>query len=121
MEAASVCRKLGVNVKIIEMDKRILNRVSSSETANYFRELHQNNGVEILERVTLDALIGETHVEKAILSDGTQMNIDLVIAGIGVLPNDNLASEAGLDIENGINKFNNDNFIKSKKSGYTIE
>ena len=102
LEAASVCRKLGVNVKIIEMDKRILNRVSSSETANYFRELHQNNGVEILERVTLDALIGETHVEKAILSDGTQMNIDLVIAGIGVLPNDNLATEAGLDIENGI-------------------
>jgi len=102
LEAAAVCRKLGVNVKIIEMDKRILNRVSSSQTANYFKELHKNHGVEVREGVTLDALLGETQVEKAILSDGTQMNIDFVIVGIGVLPNDNLASEAGLDIENGI-------------------
>jgi 3-phenylpropionate/trans-cinnamate dioxygenase ferredoxin reductase subunit len=102
LEAAAVCRKLGVNVKIIEMDKRILNRVSSSQTANYFKELHKNHGVEVREGVTLDTLLGETQVEKAILSDGTQMNIDFVIVGIGVLPNDNLASEAGLDIENGI-------------------
>jgi 3-phenylpropionate/trans-cinnamate dioxygenase ferredoxin reductase subunit len=102
LEAAAVCRKLGVNVKIIEMDKRILNRVSSSQTANYFKKLHKNHGVEVREGVTLDTLLGETQVEKAILSDGTKMNIDFVIVGIGVLPNDNLASEAGLDIENGI-------------------
>ena len=102
LEAAAVCRKLGVNVKIIEMDKRILNRVSSSQTANYFKKLHKNHGVEVREGVTLDTLLGETQVEKAILSDGAQMNIDFVIVGIGVLPNDNLASEAGLDIENGI-------------------
>ena len=102
LEAAAVCRKLEVDVTLIEMSDRILNRVSSLETADYFRKVHQDNGVRILENTILKSFVGDKEVTGAILQDGSKVSIDMVIVGIGILPNDNLASNAGIKIENGI-------------------
>ncbi|MBF9030733.1 FAD-dependent oxidoreductase [Rhodobacterales bacterium HKCCE3408] len=102
LEAAAVCSKKGMKVTLVEMAERILNRVACPETAAYFRALHAGHDVDIREGVGLDRLVGEGHVEGAVLSDGTEIKADLVIAGIGITPATALAEAAGIGIDNGI-------------------
>lgn len=102
LEAAAVGRKLGLSVTVVEMAPRILQRVAASETADYFRRLHRDNDVQILEGTGVDRLLGETRVLAVKLSDGRELPADFVIAGIGITPCDALASAAGIMIEDGI-------------------
>jgi len=103
LEAAAVARKLGLNVVLIEMADRILQRVAASETADIIRKLHQDHGVRILEKTGLTKLVGEDgRVRQAVLSTGETIDVDLVIVGIGVTPNDELARDSGLAVSNGI-------------------
>jgi 3-phenylpropionate/trans-cinnamate dioxygenase ferredoxin reductase component len=103
LEAAAVARKLGLEVTLIEMADRILARVAARETADAMRAIHEAQGVVIREKTGLTRLIGlDGQVKGAELSDGTVLDIDMVIVGIGVLPNDQLASEAGIETMNGI-------------------
>ncbi|SCX25115.1 Ferredoxin-NAD(P)(+) reductase fdr [Agrobacterium sp. DSM 25558] len=103
LEAAAVARQLGLDVTLIEMAERILQRVASSETATIMRDIHRARGVSIREKTGLTRLIGtDGRVSAAELSDGSMLDVDFVIVGIGVSPNDRLARESGLDIGNGI-------------------
>ena len=103
LEAAAVARQLGLEVTLIEMADRILQRVASSQTATIMRDIHEAHGVSIREKTGLVRLIGtDGHVSAAELSDGSTLEVDFVIVGIGVLPNDRLARDSGLDIGNGI-------------------
>ncbi|UHS56092.1 NAD(P)/FAD-dependent oxidoreductase [Agrobacterium vaccinii] len=103
LEAAAVARHLGLEVTLIEMADRILQRVAAPETARIMRDIHNAHGVSIREKTGLVRLIGtDGHVSAAELSDGTALDVDFVIVGIGVLPNDRLARDSGLDIGNGI-------------------
>ena len=63
---------------------------------------HQSNGVRILLNTGVKSINGGDHVESATLSDGTEVNCSKVIIGIGVIPNTELAEQAGLAIDNGI-------------------
>ncbi len=103
LEAAAVAAKLGLEVTVLEMAGRILQRVAAPETSDYVRALHQAHGVTILEGTGLDRLVGAGgHVVAAKLSDGREIPVDFVIVGIGILPATDLAEAAGLAIENGI-------------------
>lgn len=102
LEAAAVAAKLGLSVTLVEAGERILGRVASGETADYFRALHQAHGVDIREGTGLAALTGDGHVTGATLSDGTDLQIDFAIVGVGITPNTALAEAAGLAIDNGI-------------------
>ncbi len=103
LEAAAVARHLGLEVTVIEMAERILQRVAAKETADIMRVIHCDHDVVIREGTGLTRLIGKDgHVTAAELSDGSVIEVDFVIAGIGVAPNDQLAKEAGLDVANGI-------------------
>ncbi|SLN16638.1 Ferredoxin--NAD(P)(+) reductase fdr [Aquimixticola soesokkakensis] len=102
LEAAAVAAKLGLEVTLVEMSARILQRVASVETSDYFRDLHQRHGVTIRESCGLDHLEGTEAVERAVLSDGTLLEVDFVIVGVGILPDTDLAEMAGLTLENGI-------------------
>jgi 3-phenylpropionate/trans-cinnamate dioxygenase ferredoxin reductase subunit len=102
LEAAAVGAKLGLNVTVVEMAPRILQRVASPETSDYFRREHGAHGVRILENTGLDRLLGEGQVTGAKLSDGTEIAVDFAIVGVGITPATLLAEEAGLEIENGI-------------------
>ena len=102
LEAAAVASKMGLKVTLVEMAERILQRVAAPETSDYFRALHSDHGVEILEGIGLDTLLGDGAVSGARLSDGREIAADLVIAGIGIAPADDLAAKAGLIVENGI-------------------
>lgn len=102
LEAAAVAAKLGLNVTLVEMAERILQRVAAPETSDYFRDLHTGHGVRILEGVGLDHLEGDTRVSRAHLTDGSTLDIDFAIVGVGIQPSTSLAEAAGLTIENGI-------------------
>ena len=102
LEAAAVARKLGLEVTVLEMAPRILQRVAAPETSDYIRALHQAHGVTILESTGLDRLLGTGHVSGVRLQDGRELPADFVIAGVGILPGQALAEAAGLEIENGI-------------------
>ena len=102
LEAASVASKLGLQVTLVEMAERILQRVAALETSDYFRELHSSHGVDLREGIGLDRLLGEDVVEGARLTDGTELDVDFVIVGVGIAPASDLATAADLVIENGI-------------------
>jgi 3-phenylpropionate/trans-cinnamate dioxygenase ferredoxin reductase subunit len=102
LEAAAVARKLDLEVTVLEMAPRILQRVAAPETSDYIRALHQAHGVTILESTGLDRLLGTGHVSGVRLQDGRELPADFVIAGVGIIPGQALAEAAGLEIENGI-------------------
>ncbi|MEE9332916.1 MAG: FAD-dependent oxidoreductase [Granulosicoccaceae bacterium] len=103
LEAAAVARSFDCEVRVVEMAERILRRVACTETSNYFRTLHQSNGVVVNESLGLDHLEGDAgNVAKAFFTNGESMHVDAVVVGIGIEPNVQLAVDAGLVIDNGI-------------------
>src|SRR6056297_122196 len=102
LEAAAVAASRGLKVTLVEMAERILQRVAAKETSDYFRALHTQHGVDIREGVGLETLIGEGCVSGARLSDGSTLEVDFVIVGVGITPATALAEAAGLEVENGI-------------------
>ncbi|TYB82005.1 NAD(P)/FAD-dependent oxidoreductase [Maritimibacter fusiformis] len=102
LEAAAVAAKKGLKVTLVEMADRILGRVAAPETSAYFRKLHADHGVDIREGCGLTALGGTDRVTTAELSDGTTLDVDFVIVGVGIRPDTALAEAAGLEIDNGI-------------------
>jgi 3-phenylpropionate/trans-cinnamate dioxygenase ferredoxin reductase subunit len=103
LEAAAVARQLGLEVTLLEMAERILQRVAAAETSAYFRNLHQAHGVDLRESTRLTRLLGEDgKVRGAELESGEIIDADLVLVGIGGSPNIELAQAAGLECDNGI-------------------
>jgi 3-phenylpropionate/trans-cinnamate dioxygenase ferredoxin reductase subunit len=103
LEAAAVARHRGLEVTVIEMADRILQRVAAKETADIMRAIHETHDVVIREKTGLKQLIGrDGHVVGAELSDGSVIDVDFVVVGIGVAPNDQLAKDAGVEVGNGI-------------------
>lgn len=102
LEAAAVAAKKGLKVTLVEMADRILQRVAAPETSDYFRDLHRSHGVDIREGVGLDRLNGDGRVTSASLTDGTELNVDFVIVGVGISPSSALAEDAELAVDNGI-------------------
>ena len=102
LEAASVARMRGMSVVLLEAAQRLLSRVSCWDTALWFAAKHRDEGVTIQEEATLQALIGTERVEAALLTDGQRLAVDVVVCGIGVSPNTELAHDAGLVVNDGI-------------------
>ncbi|MDH3634542.1 MAG: FAD-dependent oxidoreductase [Gammaproteobacteria bacterium] len=103
LEAAASARQMGLEVTLLEMAERILQRVAAAATSSYFRELHLGHGVDLRESVRMTSLLGEGGiVSGAALETGEVIDADLVLVGIGSSPNTGLAQAAGLDCDNGI-------------------
>ena len=102
LEAAAVAATKGLEVTLVEMSDRILQRVAAPQTSDFFRNLHQSHGVDIREGVGLERIFGDRTVTGAALTDGSVLDLDFIIAGVGVTPATDLAEQAGLEIDNGI-------------------
>ena len=102
LEVAAVAAQRRLTVTVLEMASRILERVASAQTADYFRTLHAGHGVTIREGAVVTRIVGEDRVSGVELADGTIIEADFAIVGIGVVPNTHLAQEAGLAVDNGI-------------------
>ncbi|MEZ5946225.1 MAG: FAD-dependent oxidoreductase [Hyphomonas sp.] len=103
LEAAAVARQMGLDVTVLEMADRVLARVTSPIMSAFYENEHRAQGVTILTGARFDHFTGKDgHVTAAMLADGTELPADLVLVGIGILPNVELAKDAGLTIDNGI-------------------
>ncbi len=102
LEAAAVARLLGLEVVLIEMAERILQRVAAEQTSDYFRKLHRDQGVDMRESTSLIHLLEKDGKICAELENGETIDANLVLVGIGGSPNSELAEAAGLDCDNGI-------------------
>ena len=103
LEFAAVASKLGKNVQVLEAMDRVMARVVEPELSEFFTQLHQSHDVEIICNAQADELIGEGGSVAGVKTlDGRLLKTGLVVAGIGVLPNMELAEQAGLSCGNGI-------------------
>jgi 3-phenylpropionate/trans-cinnamate dioxygenase ferredoxin reductase component len=105
LEVAAIATRLHVRVTVLEALPRVLARVTAPELSAFYEKVHREAGVEIhtstqVERLELDPS-GDA-VKAIVCADGRVLPVDLVIVGIGLLPNVELAEQAGLAIENGI-------------------
>lgn len=105
LEVAAVAVRAGLQVTVLESAPRVLARVTAPEVSSFYEALHRDNGVEILTGVEVEAFgAGEcpVHVGEVLCKDGLRIPADLVIVGVGLVPNTELAEAAGLAVDNGI-------------------
>lgn len=103
LELAAVASTMGKSVTVIEALPRVMARVVAPIISEFFRELHTSRGVRICCGATVKEIRGaDGRVREVVLSDGSVCPADLVLVGIGVAPNTELAGGARLAISNGI-------------------
>ncbi len=103
LEAAASARALGASAVILEREPRILARVACEALSDFFTDYHRKQGVTFELGVEIKAFEGENgHIRRVRLSDDRVIDCDAALVGIGAIPNDDLAKEAGLDCANGI-------------------
>jgi 3-phenylpropionate/trans-cinnamate dioxygenase ferredoxin reductase subunit len=102
LEVASVAVTAGNTVSVLEMEERILQRVTTPEMSAYYHQLHEGRGLNILTSTTVSGFKGENGKITSVMCGDHEIPADLVIVGIGVIPNIELAQESGLTCDNGI-------------------
>ncbi len=102
LEAAATCRKLGCEVTVLEMADRVMNRVVAPCVSQYFAEEHRAHGVRIVCGTRVVRLEGSGRVERVLCAGGDSYEADLLIVGVGAVATTQLASDAGLECDNGI-------------------
>jgi len=102
LEVAAVAVKQGLHVTVLEALPHVLSRVTIPEVSRFYEQIHRAAGVTVQTNVRIDRLEGSPKVTQAILSDGEHIDADLVLVGIGLIPNTALAEAAGIECRDGI-------------------
>lgn len=102
LEVAAAAAARGCEVTVLEFQDRVMSRVTSEPVSRFFEELHGENGVRFVFGAAVTAIEGYDRAERVVTADGTSYPADVVLAGIGVLPNQELAEAAGLECRDGI-------------------
>jgi 3-phenylpropionate/trans-cinnamate dioxygenase ferredoxin reductase subunit len=101
-EVAASARMLGCDVTMIEMLPVPLQRVLGDEIGTVYADVHRDHGVDLRLNEGVDRFEGSGHLEAVVGSSGTRYEADLVVVGVGVVPNVELAEAAGITCDNGI-------------------
>jgi 3-phenylpropionate/trans-cinnamate dioxygenase ferredoxin reductase subunit len=107
LEVAATARELGLEVTVLEMADRVMNRVTCCEVSSFYEAEHSRHGVRIVCNARVRALEGggagsPDRVRAVLCEDGSEHAADVVLVGVGVVPADELAAGAGLECSNGI-------------------
>ena len=103
LETTAAARAAGAEVTVLETAALPLLRVLGPEAAGVFATLHRDHGVDLRFRAEVAEITGASgRADGVRLADGTHVEADAVIVGVGITPNTQLAEQAGLDIDNGI-------------------
>src|ERR1700738_3157687 len=103
LEFAATARAKGLEVDVIELGARVMARAVTAEISDFFQSRHTAAGIRIHLGVQATSIESDgTHVTGVSLSDGRHVPADLVVVGVGVLPNVEMAAEAGLSVASGI-------------------
>ena len=102
LEVAAVARQAGLDVTVIEMADRVMSRVVSPELSDFYQIEHTDQGVKLRLSTGVQSINGKRRVKSVTTSAGDDLPADLVVIGVGIVPNTELASAAGLEVDNGI-------------------
>jgi len=103
LEFAATARIKGLEVDVLELASRVMARAVTAEVSDYFQARHKEAGIRVHLGVQATAIEAKGEEVTGIsLSDGRHIPADLVVVGVGVLPNVELAANAGLPVASGI-------------------
>jgi 3-phenylpropionate/trans-cinnamate dioxygenase ferredoxin reductase subunit len=102
LEVAAVTRQLGLEVTVVEMADRVMSRVVSPETSDFYQVEHSTQGVKLRLSTGVKAFRGDGRIEAIETTDGELIPADFVVVGVGIVPNTELAAAAGLRVDDGI-------------------
>ncbi len=102
LEVAAAAAEAGRDVTIIEAQDRLMKRVTGEHVSRYFEQLHRMHNVKILVQTGVSELQGVDRVERVVAQDDSVHPADMVVVGIGVQPNDEIARASGLACQDGI-------------------
>jgi len=102
LEVAASCRARGLHVTVIEALAIPLAPILTPELCEMVAATHRDHGVDLRTGVTVTNVVGDSRVAGVVLSDGSQVSADVVVVGIGVIPNTEWLQSAGLTLDNGI-------------------
>jgi len=102
LETAAALKQQGMNVTVLELMPRVLQRVVTPELSAFYTRIHAEEGVKIITNVRVASFQGDNKVQQVVCEDGRAFPADLVIVGVGSSPNVELAETSGLAVNNGI-------------------
>ena len=102
LEVAATARQAGCNVTVLERDRWPLLAVMGEEIAHDFTDLHRSHGVDVQTQVSVAEIVGDGGRVTGVRTDRDTIAADLVLIGVGAIPNTELAEAAGLEVEHGI-------------------
>ncbi len=102
LEVAASARQLGCEVVVMDREARLMARTASPTIAAHFQNLHADHGVRFQLADELAGVSPDTSYPALLCQSGAELPFEIVLAGIGVIPNDDLAVQAGLNVDNGI-------------------
>ncbi|MBI5791493.1 MAG: FAD-dependent oxidoreductase [Rhodocyclales bacterium] len=103
LEVAAVARRMGKQVTVLEAAERLMARVVPPAISQFYLDLHRGHGVEVALGALVSELVGkEGRIAAVRTDDGREYPADLLLVGIGVIANTELAENAGLEVSNGI-------------------
>lgn len=101
-EVAATAHGLGLAVSMVEMAEVPFERVLGAAMGQVCADVHRDHGVDLRTGVGVSSIEGTDRVERVVLSDGTVLEADVVVVGIGVVPNTEWLEGSGLTIDNGV-------------------
>jgi 3-phenylpropionate/trans-cinnamate dioxygenase ferredoxin reductase subunit len=101
-EVAASARQKGCQVTMIEMASLPMERVLGPELGEIYVDLHRGHGVEFLPETTVDRFEGQGSVERVVTHDGSSIETEFVVVGVGVAPRAGLVETAGIRVDNGV-------------------
>lgn len=102
LEVAAAAAALGCETTVLEFMDRVMSRVTSEPVSRFFERVHASHGTRLVFGAAVTELRGGGRVEEVITADGASYPADVVLAGIGVVPRQELAAAAGLAVRDGI-------------------
>lgn len=118
LEAAAVMRGLGLDVTVIELSDRVLARVTFPVMSEFYETLHTRHGVKLVLSRSVNEITGLEAATGVVLDNGDTLEADFVLVGIGILPNMEIARDAGIACGNGI--LVNEDAMTSEPDVYAI-
>lgn len=100
--ASEVLAKKGLEVKVIELADRVLAPVVDEITSRIVERKFKENGVEIILNNTISKVVGDSKVEKVVLKDGREIDTDMLIVAVGVIPNTDVVEGTPIEVRRGI-------------------
>ena len=102
LEIASIAITINLEVRVLELKNRVMERVVSPEVSDFFQTKHQSEGVKFKFNTSITDIENQGKQKRIICSDGSVFSTDVIVVGVGIKPNIELAKNSGLSCDNGI-------------------